>query len=188
MQSFTNFSNGGAYNGLQFFKNCSSVSPLHGVQSFRNRVLQCWSPDRQQVLPGMCTCIGSSWAAASFRAYTPAPSVASLMGCTMAICFSDSLQGLQENLHSSAWSTIFNSFTGVCRAVCLTVAPFAHLCLVHTGVILPFLKYYQWDPTNFADGLRFRQQWSILVSGMTDWLWLQRGQPLPSLLPLAQHL
>jgi len=36
---------------LQFFTNCSSVGPFHGVQSFRNRLLQHESPTGSQVLP-----------------------------------------------------------------------------------------------------------------------------------------
>ena len=37
---------------LQFFMNCSRVGPLHGLQSFRHRMLQRGSPAGSQVLPG----------------------------------------------------------------------------------------------------------------------------------------
>ena len=50
-QSSTNFSNVDPSHGLQLFMKCSSVGPFHGVQSFRNRLLQCGSPSRSQVLP-----------------------------------------------------------------------------------------------------------------------------------------
>jgi len=46
-----NFSKLSPSNGLQFFTNCSSVGPFHGVQSFRNRLLQCGLPMGSQVLP-----------------------------------------------------------------------------------------------------------------------------------------
>jgi len=37
--------------GLQLFTNCLSVGPSHGMQSFRNRLLQCGSPTGSQALP-----------------------------------------------------------------------------------------------------------------------------------------
>ena len=46
-----NFSNLSPSHRLQFFTNCSSVGPFHGVQSFRNRLLQRGSPAGSQVLP-----------------------------------------------------------------------------------------------------------------------------------------
>ena len=46
-----NFSNVSPSHRLQFFINCSSMGPFHGVQSFRNRLLQRGSPAGSQVLP-----------------------------------------------------------------------------------------------------------------------------------------
>jgi len=46
-----NFSNTSPSHGLPFFTNCSSVGPFYGVQSFRNRLLQCGSCVGSQVLP-----------------------------------------------------------------------------------------------------------------------------------------
>ena len=53
-----NFSNMSSSHGLQVFTNCPSVSPFHGVQSMRSRLLQreLLSP---QVLPGACSIVGS---------------------------------------------------------------------------------------------------------------------------------
>jgi len=50
-QSSMNFYNTSPSCRLQFFMNCSGVDPLHGVQSFRNRLLQRGSPTESQVLP-----------------------------------------------------------------------------------------------------------------------------------------
>ncbi|KAK4830649.1 hypothetical protein QYF61_012492 [Mycteria americana] len=50
-QSCTNFSNVSPSRGLQFFMDCSGMRPFHGVQSFRNRLLQHGSPAGSQVLP-----------------------------------------------------------------------------------------------------------------------------------------
>jgi len=46
-----NFSNMSPSHRLPFFTNCSSVGPSHGLQSFRNRLLQCGSPMGSRVLP-----------------------------------------------------------------------------------------------------------------------------------------
>jgi len=45
------FSNVSPSHGLQFYKNCSSMGPFHGVQSFSYRLLQRGSPTGSQVLP-----------------------------------------------------------------------------------------------------------------------------------------
>ncbi|KAK4806788.1 hypothetical protein QYF61_005584 [Mycteria americana] len=42
--------------GLQFFKNCSSISPFHRVQSFSNGLLQQGHSSCQKT----CSCVGSS--------------------------------------------------------------------------------------------------------------------------------
>ena len=66
-----NFSSTGPSHRLQFFPNCCSVSPFHGVQSFRNRLQghrsyqepgPGWAPlsTGPQVLPGACSRVGSS--------------------------------------------------------------------------------------------------------------------------------
>lgn len=46
----TNFSNMNPSYRLQFFTNCFSVGPFHGVQSFRKGLLSCWCPTGPQVL------------------------------------------------------------------------------------------------------------------------------------------
>jgi len=86
IQSFINFSNMGLSPRLQFFKNCSSMDPFNGVQSFSNGLLQHGSLMGSQKTH---SCVGSSpWvspparslffygcpqAAASLRAHPPAP-------------------------------------------------------------------------------------------------------------------
>jgi len=75
----------GPSHGLQLFTSCPSVGPFHGVQSFRNSLLQRGSPMGSQVLPanllqhgllspwghGSCQEPAPAWAAhgvtASFR-------------------------------------------------------------------------------------------------------------------------
>ena len=47
-------------NGLQLFTNCPSVGPTHGVQSFRNRLLQCRSPWGHKTCQQTCSSVGSS--------------------------------------------------------------------------------------------------------------------------------
>ena len=73
---------------IQAFTNCSSMGPFHGVQSFRNGLLQhrsptvtgparkpapVWAPlHGPQFLPGARSSVGSPRAATSFGAYPPA--------------------------------------------------------------------------------------------------------------------
>jgi len=59
--------------GVQFFTNCSSMDSFHGVQSFRNRLLQCGSPTGPQALPAIllwCELL-SPWVRRSWQ--EPAP-------------------------------------------------------------------------------------------------------------------
>lgn len=74
-----NTSNGSSFPRLQFFINCSSMAPFHGLQSFRNRLLHRGSSTGLQVLPvrllhrgllspwvhrscqGACSCVGFPW-------------------------------------------------------------------------------------------------------------------------------
>ena len=115
---------------------------LHGVQCFRNRLLQLGSPAGSQVLPANLLQhrlpTGSQPPSG-----TPCSSVGSSLGCRWGICSpvglhgcSDSLphhgllHGLQRNLCSGAWSTSCPSiFTdlGVCRVVALIYSHFFQL-------------------------------------------------------------
>lgn len=78
-QSSRNFSNMNLSQGLQFFTNCSSVDPFHGVQSCRNKLLWCGSPTGTQVLPGTCFSMGFPQGQGPFG---HSPGVGSSMGCT----------------------------------------------------------------------------------------------------------
>lgn len=72
--------------GLQFFRNCYSISPFHGVQSIRNRLFQhgiptssspgtCYSPDsslhRCTDPPGACSSMGSPQGHNFLQAHSP---------------------------------------------------------------------------------------------------------------------
>ncbi|KAK4830276.1 hypothetical protein QYF61_009369 [Mycteria americana] len=97
---------------LQFFINCPSMGPFHGVQSFRNRLLQPWVPHRvtspaskpapvwaplstsPQVLPGACSSVGLPWGTASLR-HIHLFQHRVLHGLQVDICSIINLQGLQ---------------------------------------------------------------------------------------------
>jgi len=108
------FSNVSPSRGLQLFKDCPRVGPFHGVQSFRNRLLQCGSPTGSQALPANLLQHGilspqvrrpwqeptPSWAppgvTASFRR-PPALAWGPLHGLQVEICSTMDLHGLQGN-------------------------------------------------------------------------------------------
>ncbi|NWQ85945.1 CSMD3 protein, partial [Burhinus bistriatus] len=118
---------------VQFFMNCSSMEPSHGMQSFRSRLLHRGAPQGHR----SCKEPSPVWAfhrvTVSFRAHPP-----SLMWDLpwVDICSTVDLHGLQgDNLYhcgllhrlegnpcSGTWSTSSHSFTdlGVCIAVYLT--------------------------------------------------------------------
>ncbi|KAK4816725.1 hypothetical protein QYF61_021599 [Mycteria americana] len=100
--------------GLQFFTICSSVGPFHGVQSFRNRPLQCGSPTGSQVLPENLLLPGILSPQVHRSRQEPAPAWAShrvtasfgcihllwrgfLHGLQMDICSTISLHGTQSD-------------------------------------------------------------------------------------------
>jgi len=107
-----NFSNVSPSHGLQLFTNCPSMGPFHGVQSFRNRLLQHGSPRGHKPCHQTCSSVGSSLhgsagpgrsllqrgaphrATASFR-HPPAPVWGPFHGLQVEICSTVDLQGLQ---------------------------------------------------------------------------------------------
>jgi len=102
----------GSSHGRQFFMNCSSLGPSHGVQSFRNRLLQRESPTGSQALPANLLGVGllspqvrRSWqepapaqaphgVTASFR-HPPALVWGPFHGLQVDICSAVDLHGLQ---------------------------------------------------------------------------------------------
>jgi len=92
--------------------NCPSVGPSHGVQSFKNRLLQCESPTGSQALPGnllwhglLSPQVRRSWQepvpaqvlhrdTASFM-HPPAPVWGPFHGLQVDICSTVDLHGLQ---------------------------------------------------------------------------------------------
>lgn len=131
VQSFVNCSNVGSSHEHQFFKNYSRMVPFHRKQSFRNRLLQCGSFTGHRSCQKTCSRMGFSQAAASFRAHAPAQSST---GCRVDVCSTmlvhglrgDNLQGhlngLQDTLCSSTWSTYFSPFF-TDLVVCKDVSP-----------------------------------------------------------------
>ena len=73
-QSSRNCSNMSPSHGLQLFMNCPSVGPSHGLQSFRNRLLQRGSPMGSQALPANLLQRGllSPWVRRSWQEPAPA--------------------------------------------------------------------------------------------------------------------
>ncbi|KAK4810770.1 hypothetical protein QYF61_007744, partial [Mycteria americana] len=130
----------GPSHGRQSSTNCSSAGPFHGVQSFRNRLLQCGSPTGSQVLPAnllqhglLCMrlqVLPGAYASTGFQGITASFKRTHLLWrgdlhrLQVDICSTvdlhglqgDSLphhglhHGLQGNLCSSAWNTSSPSF------------------------------------------------------------------------------
>jgi len=111
-----NFSNMSPSHRLQLFTNCPSMGPSRGVQSFRNRLLQCGSPTGSQAQPAnllrhgfLSPRVCRSWQepapaqaphgfSASFR-HPPAPLWSPFQGVQVDICSTMDLHGLQgDNL------------------------------------------------------------------------------------------
>lgn len=140
---FTDFSNTGPSHRLQFFKNCSSMGPpLQEVQSFRNKLLQHGGSMDCSFLQGIFIC----------------SNVGSLKSCSVNICFTMILHGLQgDNLkvagfcpfldlfsqshHHPGWGTNLYPAVGpfeLTGTICVwqkeALAPF-HL-------VLPYLTYF----------------------------------------------
>jgi len=145
-----NFSNASPSHWLQFFMNCSSMIPSHGVQSLRYRLLQHGSQVCQQscssvgsslftspqVLPGACSSTGFLWGLSVLQVHPPAsvcgpPQAAG--GCLLhpgtpwaaggQPASPRSSRKLQENLCSSTSVTSSPSLfadLGVCRVISLT--------------------------------------------------------------------
>jgi len=124
--------------GLQLFPNCPSMGPSHGVQSFRNRLLQRRSPTGSQALPAnllrpqlLSPRVHRSWqepaparaphgVTASFR-HPPAPAWTS-MGCRGTTCltmvFRTSCKGrLSAPASRAPPPPSFFTDLGVCRVV-----------------------------------------------------------------------
>ena len=172
----------GSSHGRQFFMNCSSLGPSHGVQSFRNRLLQCESPAGSQDLSANLLQHGllSPWVhmsrqkpvpaqaphrvTASFR-HPPAPAQGPFHGLQVEICSTMDLHGLQGhslphglqgNLCSGAWSTSSHSFftdLGVCRVVSLTYILTPLSRCCSAAVFSPLPNCYPRGTTTVADGL-----------------------------------
>lgn len=125
-------------------KNCSSVGPLHGVQSFRNRLDLVWVPSQAA---GVCQASVPAWnlhkSAASW-AYLPALSIASLSGLSVVICSSVVLSMGCRAISIPVPGALFSSL--------YTLASQCTLVIFYS-----FLKYYYWDVTSFADSFSLRQ-------------------------------
>ena len=82
--------------------NFSNVTPCHGVQSFRNKLLQHGSP---MDLPGTCSIAGSSWGHSLLQALTYSE-VGSSTGCrwTSPLWTSMDCRGQLASLLSSPWA------------------------------------------------------------------------------------
>jgi len=200
-QFSTNFSDVCPYPscGLQFFMNCSSMSPFHRLQSFRNRLLQCGSHTRPQILPanlfqhGLLSLHRSTGPARSLLQHGLPIGSQPLLGTstcsntestTSEICSTMDLHmlqgvslphhglhhGLQGNLCSGAWSTSSpSSLTSVS----------AGLFLSHILTPLSWLQLHSnFSPsyipcarstTTVADGLSHGQRWVHLGA---SWHWL----------------
>jgi len=120
--------------GLQLFTNCPSVGPPHGVQSFRNRLLQRGSPTGSQALPAnllrrrlLSPRVRRSWqepaparapqgVTASFR-YPPAPAWGSFHRLQVDICSTMDLHGLQG--HSLPHHGLHHELQG--KALCFGI-------------------------------------------------------------------
>jgi len=127
-----NFSSVSPSHELQFFTNCPSMGPSHGVQSFRNRLLQRVSPTGSQALPAnllWCGLLSSQGHSLLWVSTCSTVDLHGLQGDSLP--HHGLLHGLQGYLCSGAWSTSSPSFftdLGVCRAVLshiLTLSPAA---------------------------------------------------------------
>jgi len=110
----TNFSKVSPSHGPQFFKNCSSMGPFHGVTSPASKPALAWGPlsRHPQILPG-------------------------------ALLLHRVLHGLQVDICSSIWSISSPSFfsnLGVSRLVSPTYSLFPAAVAVPQG-FFPLLKY-----------------------------------------------
>jgi len=143
--------------GLQFFTSCSSMGPFHGVQSFRNGLLQHGSPQGHKPCQKTCSSMDSSLHETTGPGQEPWPSSGSqpssgipLLHCgvihqlQVEICSTVDLHGLQG--HSLPHYALFHGLHGnLCSSAWSTSSPPSALALVSAELflshILTFLSY-----------------------------------------------
>jgi len=135
--------------------NCSNVG-LPGATSTARKLALVWAPLHwPQLLPGACSCVGSPWAATSFRAHLPA----SVQGPPQAVVW----------ICAPTWSSMG------CRETTQVIMVFSRGC---RGIFAPALGAPPPPPSSLTlvsgaesipDGLIFGQWW---VNFEADWNWL----------------
>ena len=136
-------------------KDCSSMGPPRGHRFCQKKPAPVWAPlHGLQFLPGACSCVGSPWAAASFRAYPPAPvwgppwdagwiSVPpwSFMGCRGTTCVTMVCVTMHTNMHKYVYTRMctqkqiyYTVKKGVSQnifSLTLILKHLKHICLVN---------------------------------------------------------
>lgn len=174
-----NFSNMGPSDREQFFVNCSSTSAPWVIASAREPA-HVWAP-----LQGLQLSSG----------HLHLLQMGSFTGCSVGICFTIALHGVQENnllphgLHRlkgnffySAWSissyyTSPTLFSAGLFPLTFFLTTFSHSCYTVFSALSSICDHR--CAASLADGLSF-ENWCISVGAGWNWLCLTWGQPLVS--------